>query len=76
MSTAELRLHAKRMIETMPPSRLKVAASFLAFLEAPESQPTASSLSAVAKLRERIQVAEKDIAAGHGVDWRKVRSDV
>jgi len=76
MSTAELRLHAKQMIEALPPARLRVAASFLAFLDAPESKPAARHLAAVAKLRQRIKVAEKDIAAGRGVDWRKVRGDV
>jgi hypothetical protein len=76
MSTAELRIHAKQMIEALPPAQLKVAATFLAFLDAPKSKAAARGLSAAAKLRQRIKVAEKDIAAGRGVDWRKVRSDV
>jgi hypothetical protein len=76
MSTAELRMQAKQVIEALPPAQLRVAATFLAFLDAKESKASTPALTAVAKLRRQIKAAEKDIAAGRGVDWRKVRNDV
>ena len=76
MSTAELRDRAKRMIEELPPARLKVAASFLAFLETPAAKAAQSDLAVVARMRRRLKAGEQDVAAGRTVDWRKVRSDV
>ncbi len=76
MSTTELRNRAKEVIEKLPPERLKVAASFLAFLDTPAGKTAQGGLAGAARARRRIEAAERDIAAGRGVDWRKVRSDV
>lgn len=76
MSTDELRNQAKRMIEALPPARLRVAASFLAFLGTPAGKRATPELAAVAGMRRRLAAAERDIAAGRTTDWRKVRSDV
>jgi hypothetical protein len=64
------------MIESLPPARLKVAATFLAFLDTPAGKQTESQLAAIARMRRRIRTAERSIAAGRSVDWRKVRADV
>ena len=76
MSTVELRNQAKRMIESLPPARLKVAASFLAFLGTTSGEEAEPQLAAIARMRRRIRTAERDVAAGRSIDWRKIRSDV
>ena len=63
MSTVELRRKIKRVIDRLPPQRLASVADYVAFLDRP---PIAS----------RIATAEKGLAAGKGIDWRKVRKDV
>ena len=47
----------------MPPKRLEFLSDFVQFLNRPP-------------LTERLAAAEKAIAAGKGINWRKVRSDV
>jgi hypothetical protein len=63
MSTALLRREIKKAIDTLPPERLASVADYIAFLKRPS-------------LRERIEKAERDLKAGKGIDWRKVRDDV
>jgi hypothetical protein len=63
MSTAELRRKIKRTIDRLPPRRLASLADYVAFLERPP-------------LGDRLASAERAIASGKGVNWRKVRSDV
>jgi hypothetical protein len=63
MSTAELRREIKKAIDQLPPERLESLADYLDFLNRPS-------------LGERLIAAEKAIAAGKGVNWRKARKDV
>jgi hypothetical protein len=63
MSTVELRRKIKKAVDQLPPKRLEFLADFVQFLNRPP-------------LTERLAAAEKAIAAGKGVNWRKVRSDV
>ena len=63
MSTVQLRRKIKSEIDRLPPKRLESLADYVRFLNQPP-------------LIERFAAAEKAIAAGKGLDWRKVRSDV
>jgi hypothetical protein len=63
MSTAELRKNIKRTIDRLPPERLHSLADYVEFLDR-------------TNLLQRVAKAEKDLAAGKGVNWRKVRRDV
>lgn len=63
MSTAELRREIKQIVDRLPADRLESLADYVQFLNRPE-------------LSERLNDAEKAIAAGKGVSWRKVRKDV
>ena len=63
MSTVELRREIKKAIDRMPVDRLASVADYIGFLSRPE-------------LSRRLAEAERAIAAGKGVNWRKVRSDV
>jgi hypothetical protein len=63
MSTIELRREIKKAIDQLPPERLESLADYVRFLNRPP-------------LDRRLDVAEKAIAAGKGVNWRGVRSDV
>ena len=63
MSTVELRRQIKSEIDRLPPKRLESLADYVRFLNRPP-------------LIERVAAAEKAIAAGKGVNWRKVRADV
>jgi hypothetical protein len=63
MSTVELRRKIKKVIDRLPPQRLESVADYVAFLDRPP-------------IADRVAAAEKAIAAGKGVDWRKVRKDV
>ena len=63
MSTVELRRKIKSAVDRLPAKRLESLADYVQFLD----QPT---------LIQRVIAAEKAIAAGKGVNWRKVRSDV
>jgi hypothetical protein len=60
MTTANLRREIKKAIDALPPDRLSSVADFVAFLRRPS-------------LRERIEKAERELKAGKGIDWRKVR---
>jgi len=63
MSTVELRRQIKKQIDRLPPKSLATLAEYVQFLDRPA-------------LTERVAAAEKAIASGNGVNWRKVRSDV
>jgi hypothetical protein len=63
MSTAQLRRDIKKAVDRVPPERLVSLADYIQYL-------------AGRTLAERIAQAEKDLASGKGVNWRKVRNDV
>ena len=63
MSTVELRRRIKKEIDRLPPRRLESLADYVAYLTRPP-------------LTQRLAAAEKAIASGKGVNWRKVRTDV
>ncbi len=63
MSTLELRRDIKKAIDRLPPERLASLADYVYFLTRPA-------------LEQRVAAAQAAIAAGKGVNWRKVRSDV
>lgn len=63
MSTVELRRKIKKEIDRLPPDRLESLSDYVQFLNRPP-------------LTQRVAAAEKAIASGKGVNWRRVRSDV
>ena len=63
MSTSNLCQQIKKSIDSVPRKRLESLAEYLRFL----NQPT---------ITQRLSAAKKAIAAGKGMNWRKVRSDV
>jgi hypothetical protein len=63
MSTVKLRREIKDAVDELPPERLESLADYVHFLNRPP-------------LIQRIRQARKAIAAGKGMNWRKVRSDV
>lgn len=63
MSTAELRRRIKLTIDRLPAGRLESVADYVAFMSRPP-------------LPQRLAIAERAIASGKGVNWRKVRRDV
>lgn len=63
MSPIDLRRKIKKAIDRLPPRRLESLADYVEFLNQPP-------------MAERLKGAQKAIAAGKGVSWRKVRSDV
>jgi hypothetical protein len=63
MNITKLRRELKKAIDGLPAQRLESLADYVEFLSRPS-------------LQERLREAEKAIAAGKGLNWRKVRSDV
>lgn len=63
MSPIELRRSIKKAIDRVPPQRLASLADYVHFLARPS-------------LEQRVTEAKRAIAAGKGINWRKVRSDV
>jgi len=63
MSTTELRRKIKKAVDHLPPKRLESLADYVEFLNRPP-------------LIDRLRAAEKAIASGKGINWRKVRRDV
>jgi len=63
MSAIELRREIKEAVGRVPLERLKSLADYVRFLNRPP-------------LERRLKDAEKAIASGKGINWRKVRSDV
>ena len=62
MGTVELRREIKKAVDRLPPERLASLADYVHFLTRPP-------------LEQRVAAAERAIAAGKGINWRKVRSD-
>jgi hypothetical protein len=58
MSTAQLRRKIKNDIDRLSPKRLESLAEYVRFLNRPS-------------LLDRVAAAERAIAAGKGVNWRK-----
>jgi hypothetical protein len=63
MTVVELRREIKKAIDRLPPERLELLADYVQFLNRPS-------------LSHRLQAAERELASGKGVPWRKVRADV
>ena len=63
MTTVDLRRKIKKAIDRLPTRRLESLADYIGFLDRPP-------------MTQRLAAAEKAIASGKGVAWRKVRSDV
>jgi hypothetical protein len=63
MTAAGLRREIKKAIDRLPVDRLASLADYIAFLDQPS-------------LGERIKVADRDLKANKGINWRKVRDDV
>jgi hypothetical protein len=63
MTEALLRREIKKAVDRLPLDRLSSLADYVAFLDCPT-------------LRQRIEQAERDLKAGKGVNWQKVRNDV
>jgi hypothetical protein len=63
MTIVELRRKIKKAIDRLPPRRLESLADYVEFLN---RQP----------LPQRLKAAERAIASGKGVNWRRVRRDV
>ena len=59
-ATTLLRREIKSAVDQVPTDRLPSLADYIAFL----NRPT---------LRQQIDEAERDLKAGKGVNWRKVR---
>ena len=74
MSTTELRRRAKKLIDTLPPAHVRIANSFLTYLD---GQPVDDAdLQKIVRMEHRLARSERDIRAGRTVNWRKVRRDV
>jgi hypothetical protein len=63
MTTDKLRREIKKVIDRLPAKQLASLADYIRFLDQ-------------APLKERLEQAEKDFAAGKRVNWRTVRRDV
>lgn len=63
MSSVKLRNNIKKTIDHVPAERLDALADYVSYLARPS-------------VTDRISRAEKAIAGGKGVGWRKVRRDV
>lgn len=61
--TLALRRAIKKAIDELSPERLTSLADYVQFLSKPTNE-------------DRLKKAEEDFAAGKGINWRKVRSDV
>jgi hypothetical protein len=63
MSAIKLRREIKKAVDRLPDERLESLADYVSFLNRPP-------------LLLRLKEAERAIAAGKGVHWRKVRANV
>ena len=63
MSNTTLRQQIKKALDQLPADRLASVADYVAFLTRPP-------------LAKRVALAEKQLRAGKGSNWRKVRNDV
>jgi hypothetical protein len=76
MTTLQVRRAAQRRLKNLPTDKLKVAAEFLIFLETSASDRATAELLRIPGLMDDVRKAHREIAAGKGVEWRKVRRDV
>jgi hypothetical protein len=63
MSVTQLRREIKKAIDRLPIKQLESVSDFVHFLNRPS-------------IAQRLSEAQKAIASGKGVNWRKVRTDV
>ena len=76
MTTLQLRRAAEHRLRGLPPDKLKVAAEFLTYLETSASDQATAELLSIPGLVEDVRKAHREIAAGKGLEWRKVRREV
>ena len=76
MTPAEQRKAARETLDGLPPDKVKVAVEFLRYLEERASEEATEELLKIPGLLQDVRKAEKEIAAGKGIEWRKVRQDV
>lgn len=76
MTAPQLRRVAEKRLRALPPSKLKVAAEFLAFLELGAGDEATAELLGIPGILADITKARREIAEGKGREWRKVRGDV
>jgi hypothetical protein len=63
MSAVKMRAEIKKAVDRLPAERLASLADYVGFLTRPS-------------VAERVATAERAVAKGKAVNWRKVRSDV
>jgi hypothetical protein len=63
MSSVKLRNQIKKAVDHLDPQRLESLADYVSFLTRPS-------------VAQRLANAEKAVASGKTINWRKVRSDV
>ena len=76
MTVEQLRRRLIRRVKTLSRDRLRVADDFMAYLEDREDNAATRELLAIPGLTEAIEQARREIAAGKGVPFAKVRRDV
>ena len=76
MTTADQRKVARETLDGLPPDQLKVAVEFLRYLKERASEEATEELLKIPGVLQDLREAEKEIAAGKGIEWRKVRQDV
>jgi hypothetical protein len=76
MTVEELRRRVIRRVKTLSQDRLRVADDFMAYLEDRQDNAATRELLAIPGLTKAIERAERDIAAGKGVPFSKVRRNV
>lgn len=76
MTTLQLRRAAEHRLRGLPPGKLKVAFEFLTYLEVSASDEATAELLRIPGILDDVRKAHREIAAGKGVNWRKVRRDV
>lgn len=73
MTTVEMRRRAKRKIESLTPGQLQSALDFIDFLRRRREEEEATrELEGKPGFARAMKEAQKDIASGRLVDWRKV----
>ena len=76
MSNAQLRQHAKAVIDDLSTEQLHVASEFLAFVKSRELDPATLELLSMPGFRASFDRGMRDVKAGRTKPWRNVRSDV
>lgn len=75
MSTTELRLQAKAIIDDLDAGQLRAASEFLAFVKNRESNDATRELLAIPGFEASFKRGMKDVKARRTKSWRKVRGD-